>query len=264
MAEYTAGLVGGMVGSAFIHPIDSLRVISQRNMNNSLQQSLQQVYKNGLRAGLLPALVTQSLMYSLLFGTQEYVHSFVVEMTASREKTILSSALAGSITEALISPLTCPLEVIKCRKQAGKLKTPPAMLFRGLLATMMRCSLGNAAFFACIYYLGSGEKREESEQGFDLNVNGKEALIGAVSGIAYWSVATPFDLIKNRQQTHPSSSPVPSVLQEARNAMKERGMGLRTFWRGFDLAIARTVPMQAVVMMSYCACLRFLRSMSDK
>ena len=33
---------------------------------------------------------------------------------------------------------------------------------------------------------------------------------------------------------------------------------------GFDLAVARTVPMQAAVMVSYTACLRLIYSMRDE
>jgi len=155
MAEFMAGLSAGVVGAALIHPIDSLRVISQKNLNLSYAQSLSQLYKTGLTAGIVPALATQALIYSLVFGVQEQIHASMVD---GGERTMFTSALSGSITGVIITPITCPLEVMKCRQQAGKVKTPPSMLFRGLLATTMRCGLGNAAFFACIHYLGKSKQ----------------------------------------------------------------------------------------------------------
>jgi hypothetical protein len=52
-----------------------------------------------------------------------------------------------------------------------------------------------------------------------------------------------------------------SIWKEARLAMAERGGpggGLMAFWRGMDMAVLRTVPMQATVMLCYGACMRLL------
>ena len=253
--------MAGVAGALVIHPVDSLRVIAQRNISFSLGQSCKQLAKTGFAAGLAPALTTQASIYSLLFGVQESLHSIVArETSSSGTRTVFTSALAGSLTGIVIAPITTPLEVLKCRQQAGKVLTPstPSILFRGLGATMARCGLGNAAFFACIHTMSSHPLYTDNDGS---SSSWRDAVIGATSGIVYWLFAAPFDIIKSRQQTNPSSSPALSFVAEARQIMLERGGpggGILAFWRGFGLAVARTIPMQAVVMLSYTSCLRAL------
>jgi solute carrier family 25 (mitochondrial carnitine/acylcarnitine transporter), member 20/29 len=260
MTEFMAGLIGGLCGAVVSHPLDSIRVISQKNIKCTTLQCLKKLNQTGITAGLMPALTTQAGIYALLFGIYESAQNMIT--SDERERTIWTSAMAGCVTGLIIAPITCPLEVMKCRQQVGK-STPISMMFRGVYAISWRCGLGNASFFACIHMLGGGKKQRETAASSDGKNKGRfdvqDAWIGGVSGIAYWLVAAPFDLIKTRQQTQLSNESPLSLLSAAREAMIESGgrnANISVLWRGFGLAVARTVPMQAAVMLSYTACLR--------
>jgi hypothetical protein len=101
--------------------------------------------KTGLGAGLKPAVATQAVVYSLLFGVQEGVHSRLATVWGCTQReqcehgqygehsrTVWTAALAGSVTGVLITPITTPLEVLKVVQRPARAYRPPVTVYCSL------------------------------------------------------------------------------------------------------------------------------------
>lgn len=254
--HYYAGMLGGVVGSVVGHPFDTLKVHAQT------QQTHQQNWR-GMARGLLPAIATQSVIYALLFGTYDNLKKTLRPDKDGGDRTSLPMcALAGGLTGVAVAPVTSPLELVKCRLQVALSGSSESSLLsslslktlatRGLGATAVRCGLGNAAFFSSIEILQSHLSPLLLQYSVDKPII-VDLLTGSISGAAYWLVASPFDLIKSRQQTSYTSVPT-TILKEMTKVVREGG--IFALWRGCSYALMRTVPMQGAVMMTIEATLR--------
>jgi len=242
--EFVAGLASGCVGAVLCHPLDSARVVAQNNLRQSLLENIQILYQNGLMRGLGASVATQGVGYCLVFGCQARIQDALCGSrpgVSSRDGPrgavpLAATALSGSLTGILVAPLTCALETLKCRRQMGldtSWRSTP--FFRGLAATTIRCGLGNSFYFAAIEL---GRRWEWSDP-----------VIGAASGVAYWILACPFDLIKNRQQVAVGTAP--TMVEVAKQVLRSSQGSPRGLWRGMGTAVVRTVPMQAIVVTCY-------------
>lgn len=303
-----AGMVAGGGATALMHPLDSLRVIAQRDLSAGFRQQITSMLNAGLFAGVLPSVIAQAATCALCFSIQDSLENAVHR--DFRVEGLSGAALSGTLTGILMAPIVGPLELLKCRAQSGvptsgignnassstvAMRTSigsqctalninsrwPAEarafvtssvlmdnvpLYRGLTATALRCGLGNAAFFGVIH-LGR-ELRPKRFSNYKMSSSSSSSstlphwqwdmFVGAMSGLAYWTVACPFDLIKSRQQTMDSSAGARSILQEGRLILKASGGSVTGLWRGFGMAAMRTVPMQALVMLLYTSTLRGL------
>lgn len=268
---FIAGCAAGLTGCIVGHPFDTVKLVQQTSQGTSstLIGSVGKLLrsKGGHRvlwAGLGPALAVQVLTSGFLFGAQHTISAWVAEAlwgwTATIENTevmpseyrlqqamavssVSCSSLSGFLTGGLLSPLVCPLEAIKCRSQVAAV--PAAQLsfravYSGWTATVLRCSFGNAAFFG-VYAL--------TEQ---LDVNA--GLGGALAGASFWVAAMPFDVIKSRMQTaqHPLA-----FTATLRQAVRQRGGGLRVLYAGLPVTLLRAIPMNAAVLLTYDAVIRW-------
>jgi hypothetical protein len=158
------------------------------------------------------------------------------------------ATLSGFLTGGLLSPLVCPLEAIKCRSQVAPAATTTAAaasslggLYSGWTATVLRCSFGNAAFFG-VYALTQ-------------QLDASAGLGGAIAGAAFWVAGMPFDVVKSRMQT--TKDPLP-LLATFRQAVRQGGGGWpRVLYAGLPVTLMRAVPMNAAVLCTYEAALRF-------
>eukprot|EP00656_Telonema_subtile_P003396 TRINITY_DN11554_c0_g1_i1.p1 TRINITY_DN11554_c0_g1~~TRINITY_DN11554_c0_g1_i1.p1 ORF type:complete len:316 (-),score=50.54 TRINITY_DN11554_c0_g1_i1:97-1044(-) len=238
--NFAAGLVGGTVGASLMHPLDSLRVLAQSSLNKPLSARISMLRQAGLLAGIAPSVASNAATFCLLFGFQGRLEQHTAAAVGGHG--LLATGLAGSLTGLLLAPLLGPLELWKCRRQSGVSMSSSVAMHRGLAATALRCGFGNAAFFVCIEAAKSTYPSEDS-----LHLMWRDMLVGATSGVAYWLVACPFDLIKSRQQLSKTAT---TMMFEANAAIQAAGsvVGL---WRGLGMAVARTLPMQACVMAAY-------------
>ena len=202
---YVSGAIAGVVSGIVGHPADTMKVRIQIQGLTVMEAARMPLFQ-GLGAGVL----CQVVVGSVLFGTYERIHS-VVE----------SAPMAGAFTGFCISPVTCVLESWKCRAQAmvttGRL---------GLAPTAARCALGNAAYFS-VY-----------ESGTDV------LLTGTLAGVAYWSLALPFDVIKSQHQVGLHGGDFFTTLVR---------LPPSHLWRGFLPAVLRAAPMNISCFAAYSA-----------
>lgn len=177
--SFVAGCAAGVSGCIVGHPFDTVKLVQQTSAErSSLRGSTAELLRAGghkaFWAGLGPALAVQVLTSGFLFGAQTSISAAVSNalaafgssaptMTAAMPSeyrlqqamavsSVASATVSGFLTGGLLSPLVCPLEAIKCRSQVSWTSTavragPAALtgLYSGWSATVLRCSLGNAA-----------------------------------------------------------------------------------------------------------------------
>ncbi|TPX34661.1 hypothetical protein SmJEL517_g02721 [Synchytrium microbalum] len=139
-----------------------------------------------------------------------------------------------------------------------------AGLYQGQFGTFLREAGGGAAWFG-VYELVCRWIVDR-----DVKLNGKEDLspiqlmgAGALAGMSYNAALFPADVIKSRQQTaeelglSSSSTKIgrdgkpkrPSFFQVGRDLY--RGEGIRGFYRGCTITVARSAPTSAVIFLTY-------------
>ena len=223
-ASYVSGSVAGLVGGLVGHPADTLKLRMQ-TLGLSLSEASVQAMAQPLSLfrGIGAGLATQFAVGSLLFGTYDNIKKKLAFKGDTFSDRLLKGLAAGSIAGLLLSPATSLLEMRKCQYQHGAM---PMLSFAtlGLTATAARCGAGNAAYFG-VY---------ESLKTFDV------LFAGALAGVAYWTLAMPFDIVKSRQ--HCTGKTFIDTF---------RGIPLSQLWRGWTPAVLRALPMNALCFFAY-------------
>lgn len=123
-------------------------------------------------------------------------------------------------------------------------------LYTGNVSTILRETAGGAAWFGTYEYA-----KESFLQRQDRSLSIYETMAaGALAGMAYNAALFPADVIKSRQQALSLST---SSLHRSQAGLVgtakyiwEQG-GIRGFYRGFGITLARSVPASAVIFLSY-------------
>jgi len=222
-AAYVSGSVAGLLSGVVGHPFDSLKLRMQTEGLSLMEASSQAAVRPlGLFRGLSYGLGVQIAVGSMLFGVYDNVQAFLPRDWHPS----LRSSVAGTLTGLTLSPLTCLLEAHKCRAQSSQLMTMTAPRQWGLLATALRCSAGNSAYFAIFEALSSSP-----------------ALVGGTAaGVAFWTIALPFDVVKSHQQVGTSTGSFWATL---------RSLPPRRLWAGWLPAVLRAAPMTVVCFFAY-------------
>ncbi|KAJ8605907.1 hypothetical protein CTAYLR_004181 [Chrysophaeum taylorii] len=212
VAGSAAGVCAGCVG----HPLDTLKLL-QQTKNHSFASATLVAIRNPriLIRGLAPSLAAQVVASGLLYGTYD----------AARRH--LDAAAAGAVTGAVLAPATCWLEAWKCRAQAAGSVTRSA-----LFATVLRCGLGNAAYFSA----------------YELVAGWGVVTAGTAAGVAYWTLALPFDSIKSYQHVYGGSFAAAAIATRAR------------LFAGWFPTILRAAPMNAVSFLAFTTTRDFLHT----
>ena len=180
--------------------------------------------------------------------------------------TIPEIALAGSIAGFAGSFVCSPVEFVKTQmqvqvgeggrfkgsldcaqyimKQPGGLRT---ILSQGLLATLVRETPGNAAYYATYEIAKRGLAQS---RGADVPMWMLMAS-GSVAGIAFWVTCYPMDMVKSRIQSQPFDKPkiYSGVIDCARKIVQQEGV--LALWRGFGPCITRTIPAGAATFTAF-------------
>jgi len=260
--SFVAGCAGGLASCTIGHPFDTVKLIQQTatgaGQNSLRASSLKVLSTGGLRSfwsGIGPALAVQALTCGFLFGMQSRISASVSMSCLSEVEILLPSeyrlqqsmaissvscaSVSGFLTGGLLSPLICPLEAIKCRSQVSlPWHSGSTSLYSGFSATVMRCSVGNAAFFGMYAFTSRSD-------------NIGAGLGGALAGAAFWVAAMPFDVIKSRMQT--AQEPFGFVATLRRAVTTE---GLHALYTGLPITLMRAVPMNATCLFTYEAVLK--------
>ena len=163
---------------------------------------------------------------------------------------VACATVSGFLTGGLLSPIVSPLEALKCRAQvATNSRFSPSLpstfksipnfsvnsLSWGYEASVLRCSVGNAAFFGVYAMLTQTDV--------------SPAVGGAVAGAAFWVAGMPFDVLKSRMQTANPSGPRPNLWSTLIDTVAVNGV--RGLYTGLPITLLRAVPMNAAVLFVY-------------
>lgn len=116
--------------------------------------------------------------------------------------------------------------------------------WRGQFSTLLRESGGSCCWFSI--YEGSLRHLRPSGTTKKENTEGQLMLSGALAGVGYNTLFFPFDTIKSRMQTNASSSDFTEVVKEI-----WRRHGVRGYFKGWGITVARAAPSNALIFWVY-------------
>ncbi|KAI9208138.1 putative mitochondrial ornithine carrier protein AmcA/Ort1 [Polychytrium aggregatum] len=288
--DLVCGSAAGITGKLVEYPFDTVKVrlqtqphaptaggITFKGPLDCFARTIKAEGFLGLYKGLSAPLVGSMIENSGLFVAYNYIQRVIRYSSGTHPDTPLSLSqltAAGFMSGAVISLILTPIELVKCRLQLEglaahsatgaspvKQKGPFTVIaetlrhdgvagfYRGHLGTFLREAGGGAAWFGTYeliirYWITSST---------DPQVRSKEDLspwqvmgAGAVAGMAFNGSLFPADVIKSRQQALPGN---PSFLQVAREVYKAQG--IKGFYRGCGITIARSAPSSAVIFGTY-------------
>ncbi|KAL6537707.1 hypothetical protein OROHE_012334 [Orobanche hederae] len=285
--DLTAGTVGGAAQLICGHPFDTIKVKLQSQplplpgqlpkyagAIDAVKQTLAAEGPRGLYKGMGAPLATVAAFNAVLFTVRGQME-VLLRSASGAPLTVGQQVVCGAGAGVAVSFLACPTELIKCRLQAqSALATsspgPAAVavkyggpmdvarhvlqleggtrgLFKGLVPTLAREVLGNAAMFgvyeAFKQYLAGGE--DTSGLG-----RGSLMLAGGLAGASFWVSVYPTDVVKSMLQVDDYKNPKFSGSVDAlRKILKLEGV--KGLYKGFGPAMARSVPANAACFLVY-------------
>jgi len=233
-----SGALAGGAGKIVEHPFDTAKVRLQ--LGQPLPTSLREAYR-GLPAPLLSGCAETST----LFTVRSSVVSALGDSSWAR---VVGSAAAG----AAVSLFLCPMELLKCRRQAAGDNWPgwwrtvrnlgPVGLYAGYTPTLVREVPGTVVWFGSYDYC---KKQLDSRRCSDWN----SAWAGALAGFCYWGCVFPVDTIKTEIQASGSGG----ARQAARSLYRQGGAA--RLYRGILPTLCRACPGNATAFWAYNALL---------
>ena len=256
----------------------------------------------GLRAlwsGVLPVVLVVPLQNALMFagyGAGERACKRRNQQGGRRGAgDLLPVFVGGTLGGVVQSVVVSPVELLKTARQlapdgvglGGTLRSlapavrasGPAVLFRGMGATILRDGIPHGVWFAAYAWAkrqagqrrarararasvparGRRGRRSETKGGGDQDeeISAAETLAaGAFAAAVAWAVGYPADPIKTRiQAVAASTGGVPGIRATSRMMLQEaRGNFIKAFYRGFGLKIARALPCSAISFLMYERC----------
>jgi len=125
LRDLTAGTLAGVAGTAFTHPLDTIRVRMQLQPYPKIYKTMLHcgaatIKKEGVR-GLFKGVVSSSLgnapVFSMCFAAKELATRLMKPLELSQG---VESYISGCIAGATCCITTVPAEQLKCRAQANK------------------------------------------------------------------------------------------------------------------------------------------------
>lgn len=270
--SFAAGAAAGAMGTAWGHPLDTLKVRTQTaaapapRRLTALRAAL--AATGGARAlwrGVSLPLLTRTFVKATLYGA--YGEANAAQQRASQRRRLAwwQYALSGGVGGAAASVLQCPAELIKIRLQlrAGRPddgplraglravtdsvacprtgRTRPALLWRGIGPTVCREVSGFGVYFAAF---------EEAKRG--IGAEGHPALlfcVGGCVGSLSWCVQLPSDVVKSRLQADPHGERYRSAREAAAEVLRDGGMP--RLWAGLRYAVLRAWVVHGTTMAAY-------------
>lgn len=281
-----------------------LQADHRNNYQHSSLRCTQEVLRSqgihGLYAGLTARLCISGFEHAMMFAVYGWTLGLLgADVNHPSVKDVLFSGAATGVCSGLC--LT-PFELIKCRMQVAVETSLPVTnlsnqksltmrrvaydilrnegwtgLFRGGTATMMReipgttAWLGGYEFMKNFFFSWNRRTLEEcnndkdfSESNFKLSI-WQTIFSGGVSGVLFWTVFFPADVVKTRVQVelkgkrkNSGADIRPSFFNTMRQLYLEGG--IRTLYSGWSLTVIRSFPSNAVLFLTYEAVRNSLKS----
>ncbi|KNC98556.1 uncharacterized protein SPPG_06245 [Spizellomyces punctatus DAOM BR117] len=245
---------GAILTSLLVTPFD---VVKTRMQSSAYPLSTQSIIRvvvgsegvKGLWRGLVPTLVMSVPSTVVYYIGYEDVRG---RMVARWGEGVYAPLVAGGLARTLAATLTSPLELLRTRMQAGKMRRVRDVrawiksegvrgLWRGLGPTLWR-----DVPFSGIYWLTYEKTKTHLPNPTSTHIEFRNAFLsGAVAGTIAAILTTPFDVAKTVMQVGAEGGMVP-VLREI-----VRREGWRGLFRGVEPRVAKVAPACAVMVSSY-------------
>jgi solute carrier family 25 (mitochondrial carnitine/acylcarnitine transporter), member 20/29 len=237
MNEYLYGSIGGLTGTIFSHPFDTIRIRSQLKLPlqfsyKSYQQQkpihnyVSYLFKK-LYCGIKSPLIGIGLEKTIIFGVYN-------QLNKKYDNPYIASYIAGLSSCFIVTPV----EKIKIHFQSSNnSKLEFKTLYRGFLPTLFREPPGYLIYFYSYNLLSNIHQKKIGNINY-LNI----MMYGGLSGCASWLFIYPFDHIK-------------TIKQELNYSFKDIHKFIikkpYKYYNGFSLAILRAFPLHAGVFLGY-------------
>mmetsp|Transcript_36062 Transcript_36062/g.36746 ORF Transcript_36062/g.36746 Transcript_36062/m.36746 type:complete len:298 (-) Transcript_36062:38-931(-) len=273
VTDFVAGSVAGCVSIFTGHPIDTVKVRMQSSSayTSGIQCARNIIANEGfyvLYRGLLPPLLTSAVVSAAVFTT----YGYTLEIMKGRKESAsyFDMFIAGLVSGIPCGIISTPVELIKIQEQINPSKFGQPWqcayvltkksgifgLFRGLNATVCREVPAFGIYF--LSYEIITDKLQESTQmkKFFLSF-----LSGGLAGALSWGVVYPIDVVKTNLQlmtvtpnfTSGEVCVVPTqnvgIIQMANILVQQHGW--RYLFRGLNVTLFRSLPVNAVVFPTY-------------
>ena len=222
----------------------------------------------GLAIPLLGSVVENSALFFFFGQFLNVFNAFgpPTQMTGGQElRSLPKSVLSGFCSGVCVSFLLTPIELVKCklqiqdgvreRRYAGPLDCMRKVvrqhgitgMYTGHSVTALRESFGCAAWFG-IYETSCRLLAKPGQSRTDLSAV-QHVTAGALAGIAYNAALFPADVIKSQVQTAEGAEKQYGYARTVSRLYNAEG--IRGFYRGLGVTLARAVPANMVIFGTY-------------
>lgn len=204
---YINGMLSGCVATVISHPFFTIKTCLQNGQ--PYQKNLKFLYR-----GFNRAFIGYGIEKTLVFGTY---NSIITKMNFDHNN-VLHSSMAGFLSGLVGSLSITVAEQLTIDKQRGIRNYNLFHLYKGLIPTMYRESLGFTIYFTVYDQLSKKFNKSKKTM--------STMLIGTLAITSAWSIITPIDKIKTNIQS--------GVKIDVHN--------LATAYKGFQFALMRAIP----------------------
>lgn len=289
--DLAAGTSGGIAQLVVGHPFDTIKVklqsqpppspsspLKYAGAIDAVKQTVAQEGPRGLFKGMGAPLATAAALNAVLFTARGQMVA-LLQSEPGIPLSVSQQIICGAGAGAAVSFPACPTELVKCRLQAqggtaevtshgsapmagkvGKYSGPFDVarhvlrseggvigLFRGLTPTLLREVPGNAIMFGV--YEAAKQYAAGSRETASLSSQAKLAA-GGLAGASFWLVVYPADVIKSAIQVDDQRNPkYMGTLDAFRKVYRTEG--IKGLYKGFGVAMARSVPATAACLLAY-------------
>lgn len=275
--DFAAGSVSGVAGMLIEYPFDTVKVLLQTyggTTYSGYADCIAKVFRQdgvaGFYRGVTARLIASGFEHACVFVS----YRWTLRAIGAGERPTFAQICLGGCGAGVASMLSLtPFELVKCKMQADNdkgqrcyrssldcaQKIVRAHGFRGLykggVATLFREVPGTAAW--CGTYDTLKSWMTPAGASTESLTMWQRMFAGGCSGVAFWTVFYPSDVVKTRIQVDPAYG---SLSMWRAMAKLYREGGLPVLYRGWTLTAARSFPSNAVIFAVFDGCTRLLNS----
>lgn len=256
MVKYEKVIAGGVAGAAGVatgYPLDTVKTRMQTGYYPKLSQCITQTFQQeGLRGFYRGA----SLPFTIITIKRGFQFGFFRYLQDHQYNSLKNPFISGMITGLVMTPLGCPMHVVKIHIQnSSALETPRIRdsvrqimgqeglkgFYRGWYMNCTKDCLFGGMYLGILEKMGNYHRNVKSE--FHPVANNLFSFAkGGVAGILTWTILFPIDTAKTAIQ---SGQGIQYFMTASRK------IGWRYLWRGLPPVLIRTFPASAVSVWTF-------------
>ena len=269
--DFIAGSVSGVAGMMIEYPFDTVKVLLQTyggTLYNGYADCITKLFLQdgvaGFYRGVTARLVASGFEHACVFVS----YRWTLRAIGAGERPTIPQICIGGCGAGVASMLSLtPFELVKCRMQADNDKEQRLYrssldcarkivkangfcgLYKGGVAMLYREVPGTAAWCGTYDTLKSWMTPVGSSTE-NLSI-WQRMFAGGCSGVAFWTIFYPSDVVKTRIQVDPAYSQL-SMWRAMARLYREGGM--KILYCGWTMTAARSFPSNAVIFAVFDGC----------